>query len=228
MALSIKYHYVIICSLLYYEIPVSSFCSGLIRPARSHHDQWPRSIALGMTRDNERARVEKRWEEMMDNDWREFRARLVARENAEEMAIEAAKTKTTAGSSVVPTKEENLGELISGAFSSIFKGGKHGDDEKNMFKGNVGGANSNTKFESTDFPSECEDPFLSVEECHLIYSEPQQIEINKHRWAHPLGHVESGCVLVANEKLGGVFHQTVVLIIDHHEKIGSTGMIINR
>ena len=37
-----------------------------------------------------------------------------------------------------------------------------------------------------------------------------------------------GCVLIANEKLGGVFHQTVVLIVDHHEKTGTTGVVINR
>lgn len=33
---------------------------------------------------------------------------------------------------------------------------------------------------------------------------------------------------MANEKLGGVFHQTVVLIIEHNELTGSTGMVINR
>jgi len=35
-------------------------------------------------------------------------------------------------------------------------------------------------------------------------------------------------VLVANEKLGGVFHQTVVLVIEHNDVTGSTGIVINR
>ena len=46
--------------------------------------------------------------------------------------------------------------------------------------------------------------------------------------APQIPHIEPGCVLVANERLGGVFHQTVVLIIDHHEASGSTGIVINR
>lgn len=161
----------------------------------------------------------------MDDDWREFRARLIAKEHVVAKAAEQAAVKTAAGSSGSSGKED-LGEIISSAFSSIFKGGK--EEEKDMFKGHVGGADSNTKFTSVDFPSECEDPFLSVEECHLLYSGHDEVKINKHRWAHPISHLEPGCVLVANEKLGGVFHQTVVLIIDHHEKIGSTGLIINR
>lgn len=215
-------------------------------------------------RSNDRAHIEKQFEDMMDDDWREFRAGLVAREHAVEVTAEHKSksnrnTNVMAGSSSSGLKEEKnqLTDVITGAISSIFKkGGKNnnnGDDDsnnsnenenasaENMFEGNVGGANTNTLFSSNDdFLSECEDPFLSVEECHLLYGDTNNhnngnndilssnVEINKHRWAHPLGHVESGCVLVANEKLGGVFHQTVVLIIDHHEKIGSTGMIINR
>lgn len=220
------YEYLLIWSLLRHELTSSAFTPNYIRPNKSTSNRQPKSIGLLMARNNDRARVEKKFEDMMDNDWREFRAKLVAREKAEELAIEAAKTKTMTGNSAVPPKEEKFSELISGAFTSIFKGGK--DDSNDMFKGNVGGANSKTKFASVDFPSECEDPFLSLEECHLMYNEPANVEINKHRWAHPLGYIEPGCVLVANEKLGGVFHQTVVLIIDHHEKIGSTGMIINR
>ena len=168
--------------------------------------------------------MENQLELMMDDDWREFRAQLIAKERVDAVAAEKTRVKTAAGSA--PAKEEKLGDLISGAFTSMFKGGK--DEEKDMFKGNVGGANSSTQFTSTDFPSECEDPFLSVEECHLLYSEAEKVKINKHRWAHPLSHIEPGCVLVANEKLGGVFHQTVVLIIDHNPRIGSTGLIINR
>ena len=96
----------------------------------------------------------------------------------------------------------------------------------------VGGA---TKFStigvsssSTASSSPCSDPFMDEEECALIYNEPNIVKLDKHRWAHPLFHVEPGCILVANERLGGVFHQTIVLIIDHNEAAGSTGMVINR
>jgi putative transcriptional regulator len=68
---------------------------------------------------------------------------------------------------------------------------------------------------------------MDEEECALMYNEPN-VKLDKHRWAHPLFHVEPGCILVANERLGGVFHQTVVLIIDHNEAAGTTGMVINR
>jgi len=200
----------------------------------------------------------KKFEDMMDNHWREFRAKLVAREKAREVALDDAKNKhqqnqqvtmaNTGGSNSNSKEmgkeggEKLLTDVITGAFSSIFKKNNKNSaataaSSETMFQGNVGGATASNK----DFPIslECSDPFLSVEECHLLYEEyghnsnnggggPLNVEINKHRWAHPLSHVEGGCVLIANEKLGGVFHQTVVLIIDHHEKIGSTGMIINR
>jgi putative transcriptional regulator len=220
MSSTLKYHCLLVGALLYNEFSASAFSPSSFQPSKN--------TCLYQSRSNERAHMEKEWENMMDNDWREFRASLIAKEKADEVAAEKMKTKTKvgAGSLDAPPKEDKLGDIISGAFTSFFKGGK--DEEKHMFKGNVGGANSKTQFTSIDFPSECEDPFLSVEECHILYSDADKVKINKHRWAHPLSHVEPGCVLVANEKLGGVFHQTVVLIIDHDEKIGSTGMIINR
>jgi putative transcriptional regulator len=71
-----------------------------------------------------------------------------------------------------------------------------------------------------------EDPFVSAGELPLLLK--PHAKINKHRWGHSIPHVEPGCVLIANEKLGGVFHQTVVLIIEHHETSGSIGVVINR
>ena len=185
----------------------------------------------------------------MGEDWREFRAKLVAREHAEgEMAMSNSgkvKQQRRRGQSVSGGKEEGG---ILGAFSkvsSIFsKGEKKGNEEGtgdttaavateatrhaaessgNIFDGDaVGGATKYSKI-----PSACSDPFMDEEECHLIYDEPD-VTLDKHRWAHSLSLIEPGCILVANEKLGGVFHQTVVLIIDHNEATGSTGMVINR
>ncbi|GMI16078.1 hypothetical protein TrVE_jg1110 [Triparma verrucosa] len=48
-------------------------------------------------------------------------------------------------------------------------------------------------------------------------------------WAHELTSVERGSVLLANENLGGVFMQTVVLILDVKEGGGgATGVVVNR
>jgi len=125
---------------------------------------------------------------------------------------------------------EKIGNFITGAISSIFskRDGKDYNDSagasaKDIFDGEVGGASKYSKI-----PSTCSDPFMDEVECQLFEEREETIQIDKHRWAHPLSHIEPGSLLVANEKLGGVFHQTVVLIIDHNESTGSTGMVINR
>ena len=66
-----------------------------------------------------------------------------------------------------------------------------------------------------------QDPFVSAAELP-IHIKPKTVSVNKHRWAHEIQHIEPGCVLIANEKLGGVFHQTIVLIVDHHETVSYT------
>jgi hypothetical protein len=72
-----------------------------------------------------------------------------------------------------------------------------------------------------------QDPFCTAEELPLLLkscSNQARPMVDKHRWAHALSHIEPGCVLLANEKLGGVFHQTVVLIVEHDDgKTTSTG-----
>jgi hypothetical protein len=56
-----------------------------------------------------------------------------------------------------------------------------------------------------------QDPFCSSAELPIHWNKPKNdCGISKHRWAHSINHIEPGCVLVANEKLGDVFHQTVV------------------
>lgn len=154
----------------------------------------------------------------MDNDWRAFRAKLVAQERAEEhqKTVEKADDKLA--------KQGQLGDLFAGAISSIFKTTKattparkhHGS----IFDGdNIGGL---TLPEGVNV----EDPFVSEAELPILLK--SKVTIDKHRWAHEIPHVEPGAVLIANEKLGGVFHQTVVLITEHHENSGSTGIVINR
>mmetsp|Transcript_18661 Transcript_18661/g.26575 ORF Transcript_18661/g.26575 Transcript_18661/m.26575 type:complete len:406 (+) Transcript_18661:131-1348(+) len=223
--------------------PATAFAPQPAKIAKKTSQHQKRSITcLHESKDNDRARMEKSWEHMMGTDWREFRAKLVAREQSD--MVGGSKNSSAKQSS--SKKEEKIGNFISGAISSIFSKGEsskekeRGDttvsptvvkeDLKNsspsdIFDGvDVGGA---TKFSKIELNSPCDDPFMDEEECHIVYDEPQ-VQIDSHRWAHPLYHVEPGCILLANEKLGGVFHQTVVLIIDHDENNGSTGMVINR
>lgn len=172
-----------------------------------------------MSKNSDRAHLEKNLEDLMDNDWRVFRARLVAQEGVE--AKEETK-RPPAHTDEKLTKQDKLGDLFAGAISSIFSKNNKGDSTKDedIFDGrSIGGA---------DIPDGIvsQDPFVSAEEIPMLM-EPK-VTIDKHRWAHPIPHIEPGCIVVANEKLGGVFHQTVVLIVEHNEVNGSLGIVINR
>jgi len=191
-----------------------------------------------MGKNSDRAHIERNLEAMMDNDWRVFRAKLVALENAWAEEKQEFISSTSGSSDDVNDDEKlkkqgQLSDLFAGAISSIFsgkspnsKGDDNGDNSKknkveetkNIFDGHsIGGALDGLT---------CQDPFVSEAELPILLK-PKAI-IDKHRWAHSLPHVEPGSVLIANEKLGGIFHQTVVLIIEHHEALGSTGIVINR
>lgn len=193
----------------------------------------------------------------MDNDWRVFRAKLVAREemeNQQKKAIEKDnknKKGKNKDSSLAETDEKlyrqgQIGDLFAGALSSIFKSKDvpEPQPETNIFAGDlVGGAHyiekpNESSASSHQVPATgaatsssssasifYEDPFVSEAELPLLIP---KTTIDKHRWAHEIPNIETGSVLVANEKLGGVFHQTVVLVIEHHETTGTFGVVINR
>lgn len=147
----------------------------------------------------------------MGDDWRLFRAKLVAQEQLEKTS-----------SSKNGNSKQNKLSLFSGALSSLFSQQKQNENDSSASDDilyNYDGIGETSKA--------YDDPFLSAEEMVAVCND-NKISVSKHRWAHPLSHVEQGCVLIANEKLGGVFHQTVVLIVDHHDALGSTGIVINR
>ena len=181
------------------------------------------------SKSSDRARVEKNLEDLMDNDWRHFRANLVARENIEKQETEAKKAANCSNEPKVEKSDENIivQEKLGHIFTWFFH--KHREEEKkrvgsSIFSGEtVGGASSLSMIPMLE---SCEDPFVSVAEIPVLMK--SKVTVDKHRWAHPITHIEPGCVLVANERLGGVFHQTVVLIIDHDEARGSIGIVINR
>ena len=188
----------------------------------------PSSSSLSRTallsKNSDRAHIERNLEDMMGNDWRVFRARLVAQEEAErqeQLQDPRFEASTEIHHDEKLARQGQLGDLFAGAISSIFKNPSPHGSRKNLgrsrdiFLGDaIGGAELS------------EDPFVSEAELPLLLK--SKVSIDKHRWAHEIGHIEAGSVLVANEKLGGVFHQTVVLIIQHCEKTGSIGVVINR
>ena len=172
-----------------------------------------------MSKNSDRAHLEKNFEDMMDNDWRVFRARLVAQENAE--AQEKAMNSPASRDDEWLAGQGQLGDLFAEAFSSFSKTNAKKDSSKkhDLYEGrSIGGALPD------DIVSQ--DPFVSAAELPIFLK--SKVNIDKHRWAHEISHIEPGCILVAHEKLRGVFHQTVVLIIDHDELNGSTGIVINR
>jgi putative transcriptional regulator len=165
---------------------------------------------------------------MMNNDWRVFRASLVAQERAEKTDPNSPASHLGAGGDGLQ-KQGQLSDMFAGAINNIFRNKEKASSDaakrENIFVGDsVGGAELGDNTDDTIFVFE--DPFVSAEELPLLLK--PKVKINKHRWAHEISNVEPGCVLVANEKLGGVFHQTVVLIIEHHESSGSIGVVINR
>lgn len=177
----------------------------------------------------EEARAMKAAETMMGDDWRVFRARLVAREMVEESALRHRASAPSQGRNKGDEKQARqaqIGQLFEKAMSSVFKSraGKENKQEGSIFDGvAIGGANNH----ANSFDSDIEDPFHTEDEIPVLMK-PKSVEINRHRWAHSIPHIEPGCLLVANEKLGGVFHQTVVLITKHSDTKGTTGYVINR
>lgn len=217
------------------------------------------------SKDNARARFEKNLEDMMDRDWRVFRAQLVAQETAER-AEQERKAITSNSSTSASSNSNHLNNInihensinnnnkaqtsMVKAFSHSTDGRPPADSYKNSLDdkqarqekfGNIFAAIFNSKNQDQDIfdgntvggasihsmvPDSCKDPFVTRDEIPVLLQ--PKAKVNKHRWAHELNHIEPGCVLIANEKLGGVFHQTVVLVIEHNDVTGSTGIIINR
>jgi hypothetical protein len=141
----------------------------------------------------ERAFNERNFESMMGNDWREFRAKLVAQEKAAASLRES--TAYYHGSKLM-AKHGRIGDLFAGSI--------------NIFDDRICGV------------LDCNDPFVSKDELPIIMQ--RAVSIDKHRWAHPIPRPEQGSILISNER----FHQTVVLVISHCDKNGSSGVVINR
>lgn len=245
-----------------------------------------------MSKNSDRARVEKNLEDMMGNDWRMFRARLVAQEHLEHeeekssneqkekkkkkdvstahfvkspssasssSSVEEGGTSTSSttssgspssslsSSAASATSDEKMDkqESIGSMFAKIFNNNKQSaDTDYSSSPGTQGGKSGksaskngreptssifdgdNIAGASAMIPDACEDPFVSISEIPVLLE--SKVKIDKHRWAHEIPHIEPGCILIANEQLGGIFHQTVLLVIEHNDANGSNGIVINR
>jgi len=173
-------------------------------------------ISLGMAKDSDRARIERDFEDMMGDDWRVFRAKLIAQEHREgvsggfdnENDWKTGHVDSFGRTFRRPQPRQSSSYLSTEDFIQEY-------NEFTAFNENAGRVDP-----------DIQDPFATDEE--KVAAKSRKVNFDKHRWAHPISHVETGCVLIANEKLGGVFHQTVILIVNHDEHNGSTGVCINR
>ncbi|CAM9664806.1 unnamed protein product [Discosporangium mesarthrocarpum] len=60
-------------------------------------------------------------------------------------------------------------------------------------------------------------------------SHPNKASWTQDQWAHEIGEVERGCLLLATEDLTpGPWSGTTVLILDHKDEVGTTGLVFNR
>jgi len=204
-------------------------CDDAFMTSPRHHQSITALFISSNGKDNNRARYEKNLEEMMGRDWRMFRARLVAQEEAEMQEQNSDQQnrqqnyfgQSNSNSQATDAKLAKQ-EKFSNLFAAIFNFHNKESNDKTIFEGNgIGSADLESKiFEN------CEDPFVSKDKIPVLLQ--SKTNVDKHRWAHELTHIEPGCVLIANEKLAGVFHQTVILIIEHNDVNGSTGIVINR
>eukprot|EP00586_Coscinodiscus_wailesii_P006296 CAMPEP_0172482762 /NCGR_PEP_ID=MMETSP1066-20121228/9365_1 /TAXON_ID=671091 /ORGANISM="Coscinodiscus wailesii, Strain CCMP2513" /LENGTH=398 /DNA_ID=CAMNT_0013246157 /DNA_START=138 /DNA_END=1334 /DNA_ORIENTATION=+ len=197
------------------------------RAAATTHSWTP--LRMSHHKDSDRAHIEQHLEDMMGDDWRLFRAKLVAQEQQDGDTM---KGKTAERSLGANDDNFNFFDAISSMFSPSHEPSSSdressSSDEKNSPRIHEDIMAKYDELCNGDDKISCDDPFATPEEAMGLFNAPK-MNISKHRWAHPIPHVEQGCVLVASEKLAGVFHQTVVLVIDHHDMLGSTGIIINR
>eukprot|EP00587_Corethron_hystrix_P004594 CAMPEP_0113310102 /NCGR_PEP_ID=MMETSP0010_2-20120614/7879_1 /TAXON_ID=216773 ORGANISM="Corethron hystrix, Strain 308" /NCGR_SAMPLE_ID=MMETSP0010_2 /ASSEMBLY_ACC=CAM_ASM_000155 /LENGTH=382 /DNA_ID=CAMNT_0000165485 /DNA_START=315 /DNA_END=1463 /DNA_ORIENTATION=- /assembly_acc=CAM_ASM_000155 len=195
-------------------------------------------------------------EKIVGDDWRVFRAKLCAKErqaneknsNVSESIVQQAvpdKSEDTTVNHLNPAEA-----FASNILSSIFKKKKQSEQEQEgapLLHANVVaneqrrklnelknvdayGADEKISTHDSDLRTSNELQVSITDEAMLSIQETAQTDFafNENRWAHPLSHVEKGCLLLASEKLGGIFHQTVVLIISHNDNLGSMGVVINR
>lgn len=210
--------------------------------------------SFDLPKDSDRARIERALEEAMDNDWRVFRAKLVAQEKLDNGGRASQRSQVTRLNHVRSNYQSFLNHQTNwhsmpqsmnnnnpsfpdfirrmdppkpSSDSSIFAGHTVGGPHfmPNPLPGRDWQPENRNELPIED-PFDCE-PLTCHGQTDLPSLTPKT-NIDKHRWAHEIPLIEPGSVLIACERLGGVFHQTVVLVTQHHEINGTFGVVINR
>jgi len=186
---------------------------AFVPPAR----QRPFLTKLFVGKSNTRARLERKYNDMMEDDWRWFRANLIAVEKTrrERDALRAKQQQQQ------QQQQQSLGQSSLGnnnGVSQTFREQNNIDcpPVKEIRPGHY----------YVGFEEELESEIYPFDEGPLFGD--SDVKVDKLCWAHKIPSVEVGAVLIAGYELGGVFHQSVTLIVSHNNSTGSIGVVINR
>lgn len=160
----------------------------------------------------DRAHTELEFEHAMGDDWRLFRAKLIAQERSQpkpRRLFSTVRLKNLVKSWVSLLKQKRTGGLLARARALI----RAPTDYQNQ---------SNIK-KLLD-----QDPFVSAGELPIFIKDSPKVD--SRRWAHPLSHIEPGCVLLANERVrpSNPFYKTAILVLQHDAETGTVGVILNK
>mmetsp|Transcript_14183 Transcript_14183/g.21571 ORF Transcript_14183/g.21571 Transcript_14183/m.21571 type:complete len:190 (-) Transcript_14183:2461-3030(-) len=164
---------------------------AFVPPAR----QRPFLTKLFVGKSNTRARLERKYNDMMEDDWRWFRANLIA--------VEKTRRERDALRAKQQQQQQQQQQSLGQSSLEIRPGHYY-----------VG------------FEEELESEIYPFDEGPLFGD--SDVKVDKLCWAHKIPSVEVGAVLIAGYELGGVFHQSVTLIVSHNNSTGSIGVVINR
>jgi putative transcriptional regulator len=175
----------------------------------------------------DRAHTELEFEHAMGDDWRLFRAKLVAQERSQQpkprgrlFSTAQARLKNLVESWVSLLQQKRTGGLLARAIINInIRAPSRTDDQSNC----------TTSISNIKLLSDQQDPFVSADELPIFIT-TYSPKVDKHRWAHPLSYIEPGCVLLASERLrpSNPFYKTAILVLQHDAETGTIGVILNK
>jgi putative transcriptional regulator len=155
----------------------------------------------------DRAHTELEFDHAMGDDWRLFRAKLVAQERSQpkpRRLFSTARLKNLVKSCVSLLQQKRTDGVLARAL-----------------------IRAPTDYQSNIKLSD-QDPFVSPDELPIFITDSPKVD--KHRWAHPLSYIEPGCVLLASEKNrpSNPFYKTAILVLQHDAETGTVGVILNK
>jgi putative transcriptional regulator len=153
----------------------------------------------------DRAHTELEFDHAMGDDWRLFRAKLVAQERSQpkpRRLFSTARLKNLVKSCLSLFQQKRSGGLLAQALIR-------------------------TDYQSSNIKLSDQDPFVNGAELPIFITNSPKVD--SHRWAHPLSSIEPGCVLLASERVrpSNPFYKTAILVLQHDAETGTVGVILN-